>query len=556
MGLEISEVSRQAVLSSLCVLLGYSIFGIFALGLRFPFDFPVEFYWLSFVFVSIPLFYEAIFWKGKPKRRLFYLLSFSLMINLQYAVVDFSPLLTSSDAVADYRLTDKIITETHWRPFEPVEWFFGSEYRFYPVTNFIYATFSMLTGMPLLLVIRYLFVVKALVVPPLLDKFFRSFFGSRVAYLATVFFLSSPGAIVFPHKESFAMIFFVLGLYASGRIMKKKQYLSIGLVSIMTIVMTHHFTTYVLLGILTSLYLAGYVFESQKTARVSAQFFMLSVVSFVAWIWFVAWTVFSGHQKLLSELFFGALLPGEVALSELVSLGAPYERIIIFVGYGITAISAGLGFLSYVKNKKSRSSGFLAITSFLLLLLAGATIFRFTGSRLNILVSHRAYEFGYIFVGALSALFFVYLIRSHVRKKLTLNLILICSLVLVMIVGPMAGNMHPRSLAGLGKVVSFNGLSLNAWMSESGASDEYTVGDITVQLILSGYGNSMTVRALDLFASQNLSLPADASYVATYVYMTDFYGTNASKFDDSPCFHNLYTNGILNVYRISNRTSP
>ena len=549
-------MSRQVVLSCLCILVGYSIFGIFALSLRFTFDFPLEVYWLSFVLVSIPLFCEAVFWKGNSKLRLFYLLSFSVMINLQYAVVDFSPLMTSSDAVADYRLTDRIITDSHWLPFKPVEWFFGSEYSFYPVTNFIYATISISTGIPLLLVVKYLFVVKALVVPPLVDKWFRSFFDRRVAYLATVFFLSSPGAILFPHKESFAMIFFVLGLYASTRIMKNRQYLSIGLVSILTLVMTHHFTTYVLLGILTSLYLAGYVFKRQKTAIVSAQFFLLGWVVFMAWATFVAWTVFSAHQKLLFKLFFEALLPGELALSELMSLSAPYERIIISIGYGITAVSAGLGFLSYVRNKKSRSSGFLAITSFLLPLLAVATIFRFTGSRLNILISHRAYEFGYILIGASSALFFIHIIRSRARKKLTLNLILICSLVLVMIVGPMAGGMHPRTLAKLGKVVSFNGLSLNAWMSESGASDEYTVSDRTGQLILTGYGDSMVIRARELFASQNFSLPADASYMVTYVYMTDFYGMNATRFDNSPYFHNIYANGLLNTYEISNHTSP
>jgi len=418
----------------------------------------------------------------------------------------------------------------------------------------------MLTGIPLLLVVRYLFVVKALVVPPLVDRSFRSFFDRRVAYLATVFFLSSPGAILFPHKESFAMIFFVSGLYAITRITKNRQYMSIGLVSILTLAMTHHFTTYVLLGILTSLYLANFVFKRQKTARVSAQFFMLSWIVFMVWAAFVAWTVFSLHQKLLFQLFFERLLPGELALSELMPLSVPYERTIISIGYGITAVSAGLGFLSYVRNKKSRSSGFLAITSFLLLLLAGATIFRFTGSGLNILISHRAYEFGYILIGTLSALFFIHIIHSRTRKKLTLNLMLIGALVLMMMVGPMAGGMHPRTLARLGRVVSFNGLSLNAWMSESGASEEYTVSDRTMQLILSGYGDSLAhSRATELIASQNIRIPAGLTvytYVVTYVYMTDFYGMNVTKLHNLPYLHNLYANGIISVYGISNRTSP
>ena len=198
----------------------------------------------------------------------------------------------------------------------------------------------------------------------------------------------------------------------------------------------------------------------------------------------------------------------------------------------------------------------MAITAFLLVLLSGATILRFTGSSLNIRISHRAYEFGYILIGAMSALFFIQII-SFVRmhKKSTVNIILICSWILVMIVGPMAGGMHPRTLARLAEVVSPNGLSLNTWMSESGAAGEYTVSDEPMHLILQGYGESMVIRARELFISEDFSLLADASYVAIYSYMSDFYGTNISSFDNSLYLHNLYTNGIIKVYRIINSTS-
>ena len=106
-----SMVNRRLVFSCLCISVGYSLFGIFAFSLRFQLGFPIEAYWLSFVFVSIPLLFEVAFWKSSPKLRLLYLLSFSLMIHLQYAVVDSSPLLSSEDAVADYRLTDRIIAD-------------------------------------------------------------------------------------------------------------------------------------------------------------------------------------------------------------------------------------------------------------------------------------------------------------------------------------------------------------------------------------------------------------------------------------------------------------
>jgi len=550
-------MTRRLALSFLCILVGYSTFGVYALSLRFGFGFPIEAYWLSFVFVSIPLLCEVAFWKSSPKLRLFYLLSFSLMIHLQYAGNDSSVLISSEDAVADYRLTEKIVADSQWVPFSPVEWGFGSEYRFYPISNFLYATISLLTGIPLLVVVKYLFVVKAFVVPPLVDRWLRSFFHQRVAYLATVIFLASPGAILFPHKESFAVIFFFIGMYASTKAEKTRQYLLIGLVSILTLVMTHHFTTYIFLVLLTSLFLASRFFKRVSVVRVSSQFLMLCWVVFASWAAFIAWTIIVQHQELIFKVFFEVLLPGQLTFSELLPLYNPYERIIVWLGVGITVVSAVLGFLGYVRDRKSFSSSFFTMTVFLIPLLAVASVFRFSPYRLNILVSHRVFEFGYIAVGAFSALFFVWAFKS--RKKLSLNVILICAICVMIIVGPMTGAIHPRTFSKVSDVVSFRALSLNVWMSESNANDGYTVGDKVVHIILSIYGDSRVAEYPKLFAGQDFSLPwevrSEWSYVVTYVYMTDFYGPNATRFAGSPYFHSLYTNGLLNVYGISNRTS-
>lgn len=554
-----NKVSRRVVLSYLCILIGYSILGIFAASLRFRFYFPLEVYWMSFVFVSIPLLYEVAFWNNNPKHRLIYLLSFSVIINLQYAVVDSSPFLSSIDAVADYRLTDRIIAGSEWST--SVKFAISSEYRFYPVTNFLYATTSMLTGIPLLLVVKYLFIIKGLVIPPLVIRWFRSFFDQRVAYLATMLFLASPGAILFPHKESFALIFFFVGMYASTRIGKTRQYLLVGLIAILTLIITHHFTTYIFLSLLTSLFLAAHFFKHQKIVRISTQFFMLCWVVFIAWVAFISWTIIATHQRLLYKVFFQVLLPGQVAFPELMPLYALYERVVVWLGYGITMFSAVLGFLRYTRNAKSRSSGFMAISLLLLPILAVASIFRFSplSARANIylLVSHRAYEFGYIIIGVFSALFFIWTIQS--RKKLTLNVITIGAMVAMIMVGPMAGGMHPRTLVRVSDVVSFKAVSLTTWMSESADSDDYTVGDKLVFIILVGYGDSLVVEYSDLFTGNDFSLPPDirskSSYVVTYEYMTDFYGLNATKFNGSPYFQNIYTNGLLNTYGISNRTS-
>jgi len=480
------------------------------------------------------------------------------MIHLQYTVVDFSPLLSSEDAVADYRLTDKIVADSRWTPFRWVEWGFGFEYRFYPVTNFLYASLALLTGIPLLVVVKYLFVIKALVATPLAERFFRNFFNQRVAYLATAIFFASPGAILYPHKENFAMIFFFLGLHISTKTEKTRQYLLIGLISILTLIMTHHFTTYIFLILLSLLFLASQFSKSQKAARVSGQFLLLCWVVFVAWVAFIAWTIVAMHQKFLFSMFFEVLIPGRVIFSETLPLFTVYEKIIVWLGLGITVVSSVLGFLSYVRNKKIFSSSFFAMTVFIIPLLVVASVFRFSPARWNLLISHRAFEFGYIAVGAFSGFFFLLAFKS--RKKLHMNVLLICTIVLVIVIGPILGAMHPRTFARVSHVVSFRALSLNIWMSESYANDGYTVGDQVVYIILSIYGDSKVVRYPELFVSQDFNLileeGSEWSYVVTYVYMTDFYGPDATRFAGLPYFHSLYTNGLINLYKISNSISP
>ncbi len=127
----------------------------------------------------------------------------------------------------------------------------------------------------------------------------------------------------------------------------------------------------------------------------------------------------------------------------------------------------------------------------------------------------------------------------------------------MILVGPIAGAMHPRTFARVSDSISVKALSLNSWMRDSDAEDRYTVVDKVANLIVAGYGNGLVIRYSEWFINPQFNLPEDirlkASHVITYTYMEDFYGPNVGKFDDLPYLNNLYSNGILNVYGISNR---
>ena len=545
-------VSRRVALSFLCIFVGYSFFGLYGLSLRFGFSFPIEIYWLSFTLVSIPLLVEVFFWKSSGNLRIFYLLSFSLMISLQYAVVDSSVFLSSEDATADYRLTERIISTSHWTPSEPVELAFGSEYIFYPVTNLLYATMSLLTGIPLIIVVKYLLIVRALVVTPIAERFFRNFFSQKVAYLATALFLASPGAILFPHKEAFAVMFFIIGLYVITKAEKTRQYLLIGLLSIVTLIMTHHFTTYIFMALLTSLFLAHQLYGRKKAVEVSGRFYMLPVIVFLAWIAFVGWSIFSQHQRLLASILFQTIAPGQLTFSELLTRYSPYEQLIVWLGYGVAILLSVFGFLSYIRNKRFFSSSFFSMLLVFIPILGVAVITRFLPLEHSIGISHRAFEFGYIAIGALSAFFVIHAI--NIRRKLMLKALVISLIMIMIMIGPMASAMHPRTFSTVSKVVSEEAMSMNDWMNESEASSEYTVGDRLIRFIVSGYGSSLAVEYPDFFRSIDFDLPLEMShnisYVITYRGITDFYGSNAERFYESPYFHKIYENGMLTIFRI------
>jgi hypothetical protein len=250
-------------------------------------------------------------------------------------------------------------------------------------------------------------------------------------------------------------------------------------------------------------------------------------------------------------------MPGEVAISEVLSLSVPYEQTVILSGYIIALISTGLGFLYYMFKQKNRSVGFLGISFFLILLIIFGLVYRIFGSEhIDILVSHRTLEFGYVFVGVFSGIFFIKFTKFihkiiNFKQKILFSLILMTLLFLVILVGPMSGNMHPRTLERLGKVISTNSVSLNVWMKDYGASEEFTVGDRTIQLILTGYGDAQTIRKVEYFTGEESNLPEHASYLASYEYMSEFYGINLTEIYNSPNLNNIHTNGLINIYYIN-----
>jgi hypothetical protein len=197
-----------------------------------------------------------------------------------------------------------------------------------------------------------------------------------------------------------------------------------------------------------------------------------------------------------------------------------------------------------------------------------ATAFRFSGGEMSILISHRAYEFGYIAIGGLFSVFFIYLLKTKYvllsKYRGISKLLFVVVLLIVILVGPMAGGMHPGSFSRVKKVVSPEALSINDWINDHINNEEYIIGDQIVRIVISGYGDSLIVMYPDFYSNNELILPdspikdllSDASYVVTYLQMNEYYGQNSTRFDNSPSFQKIYSNGVLSSYHITGNSVP
>ena len=582
--------SVRLSISLICFLLGFSFFTLFALSLRLHFAFPIELYYLSFVLVSLPLILNVFFWHDSKRISLISLLAFSVLISLQYAVVDTSPVLWSSDATFDYKLTSQIISDSKWKVGVGEGDVF--DYSSYPISNMLYAAFSMLTGIPLVFVVKYLLVIRAIIVVPVY-KLFSRFFSERVSYLAALIFLASPGAVLWPHKQELAMIFFVLGIYAMINTSRHDdgRYSFLGFLSAIVLIMTHHFSSYIFLALITVVFVAGYFLKFKTVSSISITGIW---VFFASWTVFVSWEITKSLElRYLIDSLSRVFTPSELTnqISQTMFSYPPYQTIIADVGLVIIGLSATLGLLYYLTSEKKASPQFKAATLFMFVLLVFASALRFTSSPIRGDMPLRTFEFGFLFVAPLSAFFFIKVSSRNLGRILgavvkfsatSAVAIVLLSAIVLGALNPWTINIHPVSTVSSPENYSRASLSFEDWLRNSSSNDSVTIGDRLVYNILYGYGGREVVwtypylyyandlepqdfGSLRSYLYENQSLYGGNPYIAVYSYMmktapnfggsyTDVMigrplnGTQVEKFDDCPCLQRIYSSNTFTLY--------
>lgn len=559
--------------SLVLIAIGYMLLTLYALSLRLDFYFPEELYWLSFVFAAIPLLCDLAFWHSNFTTRLIYLLAFSMLMSLQYVVIDSSNYISSYDAIFNFRLTQDI-TQVRWTPGMGYVFDRSFIYSFYPMANFVYLIDSFVSGINLVFVVNYFFLIRAIIVPMLLVIWFRTFLDSDISFLAATILVVSPGAVLFPHDEAIAVIFFFLAFYAitKSELTKSREYSILAIISFFALVLTHHFTTYIFIGLSACLFAAHFVSKYRVVTKPSRELFLFCNVFFGLWMVEVAWSVVESHASILADLLTysrGTLAPSLSSPGLMSGLPAS-EVYIIYLGILATGLSSIGGFVLALKSRGKNSADLLVLTLLFAPLLALSFLFRFSPVPYSIDYSHRIWEFAYIAVGPLSASFFVFLLLR--LKRRTLKLVTILVPLLVIIVGPLLGTLNPALYGNrLPKYISDSGLTATKWVESFGKSAEviaYSDQDIVYPLF-AGYGeiqitldSSMFKNPASVIAS-NYTGSVD-NYVVTHIYFTRLAllrGESPSEFhleqfDQIPVYQRVYDNQIFTTYELTNQSHP
>jgi hypothetical protein len=513
-----------------------------------------------------------------------------VLISLQYTVVDTSPVLWSSDATFDYKLTSQIISDSKWKVGVGEGDVF--DYSFYPISNMLYAVFSMLTGIPLVLVVKYLLIVRIISVV-LVYKWFSRFFSERVSYLASLIFLASPGAVLFPHKQELAMIFFVLGIYAMINTSRHDdgRYSLLGFLSAIVLIMTHHFSSYIFLALITVVFVAGHFLKFKTISSIS----MTGI-----WVFFASWTVFVSWEETKSvELHYlidslsRVLTPSGLTnqISQTMFSYPLYQTIIADLGLVIIGLSTVLGLLYYLTRGKNASRQFKAAALFMFILLVFASALRFTSSPIRGDMSLRTFEYGFLFVAPLSAFFFIKVSSRRLKRILgaVVKFSTISAVAIVLLSGIILGalnpwtiNIHPVSTVSSPDNYSNVSLSFEVWLSKFSSNNSVTIGDRLLYNILYGYAGRTAIwnypylyyvndlephdfGSLLNYLGENQSLYAVSPYIAVYSYMMEttpnfggsytnvmigrpLNGTQVEKFDHCQCLQRIYSSSTFTLY--------
>ncbi len=329
----------------------------------------------------------------------------------------------SHDPVYVYQFSQALLTHGTWRPLLGVTAQAGT-YSYYPGGALFDAEVASLTALPLLSTYSWSFdLLRLLVLPLAIYALTARLFGSRCAPLAVLLYLTIPSTEMnLPTQQDFAVVWFVLAFTALAFLATSRAEGTLGLrivvfVASVLVVMSHHVTTYLLIGFLLGLALLPWLLRREDpypNARTGATFLRTLAIALL-WVGAVSLPVIEAQRVILATNIAALLHPGTRVSGDLVPVGQLFPIYdLVWIGLALLVL-VGLAVWALVETYPWPPFGFAAY-GLLTSVLVGVLALPFFSAGANFL-AFRVLEYAGVFFAPAAA----WWITRHLADRRTLG---------------------------------------------------------------------------------------------------------------------------------------
>lgn len=295
-------------------------------------------------------------------KRRYIVLSLLLLFISQHAIFVFSQspwgYHYGSDPINDLHIATVLSEEPHFT-LGQAGYVSRLSYSYYPLLHIFAVILNKVSGIPINFIAVYCApFINASLVCILMYFLNKDLFGvnNRERNLTTLMFALCWYYTLFQSsfvRESFAFLFVLMFLWIVTQMIKhpKIGWAAISPITIVTVILSHHISSYMLLAIVSLIALSCLIFYRDN--RLNSSLLLMAVMLF-AYVSFVTLKLFSSHVANFYDAFLGISLPGSISVMKPYPLWRTYLALSYYAIIAILASIGGLKLLKTWREKRSR----------------------------------------------------------------------------------------------------------------------------------------------------------------------------------------------------------
>ncbi|MCI4365239.1 MAG: hypothetical protein L3K10_04155 [Thermoplasmata archaeon] len=326
----------------------------------------------------------------------------------------------SRDPIFNLQFAQAIFTAGSWHPLTGVVGQ-GNVYSYFPGGAVFNAEAASLTSLTLFQTFPWAYeLLRLLVIPLAIYALTSRLFGPRPAPLAVLFYISVPSIeLNVPTQQDFAVTFFILA-FAALAFLATESTLSPNLtflrvavvVGVAMVVISHHVSTYILLGFLGGLAVLPWILRRKDPypAMRSAAVFFGAVALALVWVAAVTLPVLQAQRTILGENLNALLHPSQTAPQAVIP-GATFPIYLVAWIAAAAIVEGVLAIIVLAESYRRRDRAFVSFSILTSILVAVLSV-PFFSTGLNFLVLRQFEYTGVIFAPAAAWWIAAHLTRS------------------------------------------------------------------------------------------------------------------------------------------------